>query len=165
MCKKLLISRNYIFVFFCSEFEVDSVNFPGQVHRWRLSQLLQKGSERRRDALLGDMALALRFIIVTARARIVAPHFFSVRQALKSLLAGTLRLIGEKHSLFYPSFLIILNVYHIIYLINLQYDMYLHEILCSCVWCLTYKNNFTYVNRIDSFTQMIHILQKFNISK
>ncbi|XP_046394390.1 uncharacterized protein LOC124162073 isoform X1 [Ischnura elegans] len=75
------------------EFEVDSVNFPGQVHRWRLSQLLQKGSERRRDALLGDMALALRFIIVTARARIVAPHFFSVRQALKSLLAGTLRLI------------------------------------------------------------------------
>jgi hypothetical protein len=90
-----LVSYSY----FCREFEVDSVNFPGQVHRWRLSQLLQKGSERRRDALLGDMALALRFIIVTARARIVAPHFFSVRQALKSLLAGTLRLIGKECAL------------------------------------------------------------------
>ncbi|KAG8229642.1 hypothetical protein J437_LFUL015593 [Ladona fulva] len=76
-----------------SEFEVDSVNFPGQVHRWRLSQLLQKGSERRREDLLGDMALALRFVIITAKARVVAPHFFSVRQAMKSLLEGTLKII------------------------------------------------------------------------
>lgn len=56
------------------EFEVESINFPGQVHKWQLSQLLQKGTERSHDSLLSDLALALRFLIVTARGRL----FFSL---------------------------------------------------------------------------------------
>ncbi|XP_063235543.1 uncharacterized protein LOC134538292 isoform X2 [Bacillus rossius redtenbacheri] len=74
------------------EFEVDSLNFPGQVHRWRLSQLLQKGVERSRDALLDDLARALRFLVVTAKGR-VASHFLSLRHAAGALLAGVLKLM------------------------------------------------------------------------
>ena len=40
-----------------SEFEVDSLNFPGQVHRWRLTQLLQKGTLRAQDSLLSVCSL------------------------------------------------------------------------------------------------------------
>lgn len=75
------------------EFEVDSINFAGQTHRWRLSGLLQRGRDRRRDALLRDLALATRFLVVTAKARLVS-HCFSVSQSLKALLTGLLRLLG-----------------------------------------------------------------------
>ncbi|KAL0279520.1 UNVERIFIED_CONTAM: hypothetical protein PYX00_001058 [Menopon gallinae] len=74
------------------EFEVDSLNFPGQVHKWRLSELLQKGTEKSRDSLLCDLSLALRFIIVTARGRLFS-HYFSVLQAFKALFNGLLRLL------------------------------------------------------------------------
>ena len=40
-----------------SEFEVNSLNFPGQVHRWRLTQLLQKGTVRAQDSLLNVRSL------------------------------------------------------------------------------------------------------------
>ncbi|XP_008551796.1 uncharacterized protein LOC103574176 isoform X1 [Microplitis demolitor] len=76
----------------CGEFEVDSINFSGQTHRWRLSGLLQRGRDRRRETLLKDLALATRFIVVTARARLVS-HCFSISQALKALLTGFLRLL------------------------------------------------------------------------
>ncbi|XP_014234034.1 uncharacterized protein LOC106657177 isoform X1 [Trichogramma pretiosum] len=74
------------------EFEVESLNFPGQQHRWRLSGLLQRGRDRRREALLRDLALAARFIVVTAKNRLVS-HCFSVRESAKALVAGTLRLL------------------------------------------------------------------------
>lgn len=74
------------------EFEVESINFPGQVHRWRVSQLLQKGCARSRDALLDDLALALRFLIVTARARLFS-HFFSILESLRAVLTGLLKLL------------------------------------------------------------------------
>ncbi|XP_054282157.1 uncharacterized protein LOC128999597 isoform X1 [Macrosteles quadrilineatus] len=74
------------------EFEVPSLNFAGQTHKWRLSWMLQKGCERSRATLLDDLALALRFILVTARARLTS-HFFSVAQAVKSLITGTLKLL------------------------------------------------------------------------
>ncbi|PSN34110.1 hypothetical protein C0J52_14203 [Blattella germanica] len=74
------------------EFEVESLNFPGQVHKWQLSALLQKGTERSRESLLSDLALALRFIIVTARGRLLS-HFFSLCEALRALLTGLLRLL------------------------------------------------------------------------
>lgn len=74
------------------EFEVDSINFPGQVHRWRLSPLLQKGSERTRDDLLADLALALRFLVVTARGRI-SSHFLSVANAFHAWVEGLLKLL------------------------------------------------------------------------
>lgn len=78
--------------FHYSEFDVPSLNFPGQVHLWKLSQLLQKGSEPTRETLLGDLALAAQFIVITARARILG-HFFSVKEAAKALLSGLLKLI------------------------------------------------------------------------
>ncbi|XP_048507153.1 uncharacterized protein LOC105689462 isoform X2 [Athalia rosae] len=73
------------------EFEVESVNFAGQTHRWRLSSLLQLGSDRRRDALLRDLALATRFLVVTAKARLMS-HCFSVSESFKALLTGLLKL-------------------------------------------------------------------------
>lgn len=74
------------------EFEVESLNFAGQVHKWQLSQLLQKGTERTQESLLNDLALALRFLIVTARGRLFS-HFFSLYEALRALLTGLLRLL------------------------------------------------------------------------
>ncbi|XP_043500875.1 uncharacterized protein LOC122523280 isoform X1 [Polistes fuscatus] len=76
----------------CGEFEVDSINFAGQIHRWRLSALLQRGRDRRREALLRDLALATRFLVVTAKARLVS-HCFSVSQSFKAFLTGFLRLL------------------------------------------------------------------------
>ncbi|XP_014240941.1 uncharacterized protein LOC106661805 isoform X2 [Cimex lectularius] len=76
----------------CGEFEVPSLNFPGQVHRWRLSALLQRGTINTHDTLMEDLALSLRFIIVTAKARLVS-HFFSVNQALTSLVTGFIKLL------------------------------------------------------------------------
>nr|CAH7734906.1 unnamed protein product [Callosobruchus chinensis] len=73
-------------------FEVESLNFPGQQHRWRLSQLLQKGIANTHNSLLNDLALAVHFVVVTAKSRIVS-HFFSVSQAVKCLLAGLLRIV------------------------------------------------------------------------
>ena len=99
MCKwttKTFKSGQFILEFpFCfhfSEFEVPSLNFPGQVHLWKLSQFLQKGSEPTKETLLGDLALAAQFIVITAKARIVG-HFFSVKEAGKAFLSGLLKLI------------------------------------------------------------------------
>uniref|UniRef100_A0A182QS17 Uncharacterized protein n=1 Tax=Anopheles farauti TaxID=69004 RepID=A0A182QS17_9DIPT len=74
------------------EFEVPSLNFPGQVHRWRLSQFLQKGSDRTRDSLLSDLALSARFIVITAKGRLTG-HFFSVAHAFRALLQGLIKLV------------------------------------------------------------------------
>ena len=54
-CAKM--KRTFSFMLCCvvtdgSEFDVESLNFPGQVHRWRLTQMLQKGTERARESLL-----------------------------------------------------------------------------------------------------------------
>lgn len=68
------------------EFEVPSLNFPGQMHRWRLSQFLQKGSERTRDSLLSDLALSARFLVITAKGRLSGP-FFSIAHAARALLS------------------------------------------------------------------------------
>lgn len=54
--------------------------------------MLQKGSQPTKETLLGDLALAAQFIVITARARIVG-HFFSVKESAKALLSGLLKLI------------------------------------------------------------------------
>ena len=74
------------------EFDVPSLNFPGQVHKWRLSQFLQKGYLRAHTSLLNDLALAARFIIVTAKARIFG-HFFSIAHSVRAFLSGILRIL------------------------------------------------------------------------
>ncbi|KAH8278955.1 hypothetical protein KR018_011774 [Drosophila ironensis] len=73
------------------EFDVPSLHFPGQVHKWRLSQLLQKGKLRAHDSFLSDLALAARFVVVTARARVFS-HFFSVVHAVHGLLGAFTKL-------------------------------------------------------------------------
>lgn len=74
------------------EFDVASLNFTGQVHRWRLSQFLQKGHLRAQDSLLSDLALSARFIVVTALTRI-SGHFLSVVEAARALLRGLVLLV------------------------------------------------------------------------
>lgn len=69
-----------------------SLNFPGQMHRWRLSQFLQKGSERTRDSLLGDLAMSARFLVISAKGRLFG-HFFSVAHAAHALLQGLIKLV------------------------------------------------------------------------
>ena len=36
---------------FSSEFEVESITFPGQVHKWRLAKFLQRGTARAEKSL------------------------------------------------------------------------------------------------------------------
>ncbi|XP_041363220.1 uncharacterized protein LOC121378908 [Gigantopelta aegis] len=74
------------------EFEVDSIHFPGQVHKWRLSQLLQKGTVRSHDTLLKDAALALRLLIITARNRF-SSQFFSLTQSVHAWGKGLWKLL------------------------------------------------------------------------
>lgn len=66
------------------EFEVESMNFPGQVHRWKLAQFLQKGTQHIYETLLNDMALALRILLIHARNRFSSP-FFSMSEGLRSI--------------------------------------------------------------------------------
>ena len=44
------------------EFQVDSVQFNGQKHTWRLSKLLQKGSDRSKETLYQDLSHALKLL-------------------------------------------------------------------------------------------------------
>ena len=44
------------------EFSVDSITFPGQKHRWRLSNLLQKGSERSTETMYRTISHAAHLI-------------------------------------------------------------------------------------------------------
>ncbi|XP_056019360.1 uncharacterized protein LOC125672084 isoform X3 [Ostrea edulis] len=69
------------------EFDVDSVNFIGQVHKWRLTQLLQKGSVRAHNSMLDDAAISLRLMIITARNRFIS-HFFSLSRSVRELGRG-----------------------------------------------------------------------------
>ncbi|XP_055949382.1 uncharacterized protein LOC129983778 [Argiope bruennichi] len=68
-------------------FEVESMNFPGQVHKWQLSQLLQKGVHNIHDTLLQDIALSVHLIVVTARNRLIS-DFFSVSQSVRAFIHG-----------------------------------------------------------------------------
>ncbi|GAB6027230.1 hypothetical protein CHUAL_001518 [Chamberlinius hualienensis] len=69
------------------EFEVESLNFCGQFHKWKLSPWLQNGFFRAHETLMNDLALALKFIMITGWNRIVS-KFFSVSQAYSSLRLG-----------------------------------------------------------------------------
>lgn len=84
---------NLLLLFIYREFEVASINFVGQTHKWRLTEWLQKGTERNRETLLDDLAFALQFILVTARARLFS-HFFSIAESINAVLTGFIKLIG-----------------------------------------------------------------------
>ena len=44
------------------EFQVDSVQFTGQKHTWRLSKILQKGSDRSQETMYKDLSHALKLL-------------------------------------------------------------------------------------------------------
>lgn len=71
---------------------IKKYKFLTQVHLWKLSPFLQKGSEPTRETLLDDLALAARFLVITAKDRIDG-HFFSIKEAAKAFLAGLLKLV------------------------------------------------------------------------
>lgn len=89
---KTLTEKQLQQVWKTGEFEVDSLNFKGQVHRWRLSNLLQKGSQNAQNTLFNDLALSLRLLIITARNRFISP-FFSVSQSFKGIGRGFVKLL------------------------------------------------------------------------
>ncbi|GFS15118.1 Gmk_2 protein [Elysia marginata] len=74
------------------EFNVASLNFKGQNHRWRLSKLLQKGSERSRNSFLGDVARSLSLLVITARDRFCS-NTFSLKEAAKGWASGLWNLL------------------------------------------------------------------------
>eukprot|EP00092_Neocalanus_flemingeri_P044994 GFUD01050107.1.p1 GENE.GFUD01050107.1~~GFUD01050107.1.p1 ORF type:complete len:190 (+),score=30.45 GFUD01050107.1:162-731(+) len=53
------------------EFSVDSVQFPGQKHTWRLSNILQKGSERSTETMYRNFSSATQLFVVLARELMV----------------------------------------------------------------------------------------------
>lgn len=74
------------------EFDVSSINFPGQIHKWQLSAFLQKGTERTHKTLHYDLALAARFFIVSARNWIFGDTI-SIKLGLQSIWRGFLKIV------------------------------------------------------------------------
>ncbi|RUS83688.1 hypothetical protein EGW08_008536, partial [Elysia chlorotica] len=74
------------------EFNVPSLNFNGQNHRWRLSRLLQKGSEKTRSSFLGDVARSLSLLVITARDRFCS-NSFSLKEAARGWASGLWNLL------------------------------------------------------------------------
>lgn len=74
------------------EFEVDSLEFPGQKHRWILTQLLIKGKTKSHSTLLDDLANALYLMVVIARHCLIG-KYFSVLQSLNGWSVGIMNLL------------------------------------------------------------------------
>ena len=83
---------NFIFPIFQSEFEVKSIHFPGQTHKWRLARWLQLGYEKSNEYFFQNLATALRLLIITAKDRIISNKFSLVAGA-KSMYKGSVRLV------------------------------------------------------------------------
>ncbi|GFN98384.1 gmk_0 protein, partial [Plakobranchus ocellatus] len=89
---KKLNSEQLALIKSTGEFNVASLNFKGQYHRWRLSKLLQKGSERTRNTFLGDVARSLSLLIIAAKDRFCS-NTFSLKDAAKGWAAGLCSLL------------------------------------------------------------------------
>ncbi|CAF1139101.1 unnamed protein product [Rotaria sordida] len=74
------------------EFEVNSVHFPGQHHRWRLSKLLQSGIQTANDVFYKELSWALYMLIIYARDRVTS-NCFSFNATLRSWKQGFVSLI------------------------------------------------------------------------
>jgi hypothetical protein len=68
------------------------VQFPGQIHKWRLAEWLQKGTEKNNIFFNKNLSKAIHLIIITAKSRI-ASDFFSLTKSLKAWKTGTTRLL------------------------------------------------------------------------
>ncbi|CAF0965041.1 unnamed protein product [Rotaria magnacalcarata] len=74
------------------EFEVHSIHFPGQSHRWKLSKLLQSGVQPANDALFKELSWAVYMLMIFARDRVLS-NCFSFKAVLRSWKAGFVSLI------------------------------------------------------------------------
>ncbi|CAF3352002.1 unnamed protein product [Rotaria socialis] len=74
------------------EFEVHSIHFPGQNHRWKLSKLLQSGVQPANDTLFKELSWAVYMLIIFARDRVLS-NCFSFKAALRSWKQGFVSLI------------------------------------------------------------------------
>lgn len=73
------------------EFDVPSLNFPGQTHKWRLTKLLQVGTERSNKDFYNMLSIALKLVIITAKRRFTS-NYFSIKAGFKSIWKGIVKL-------------------------------------------------------------------------
>ena len=57
--KRQIERSKYFLMKNCILFQVDSLEFPGQKHKWLLTQLLLKGKNKAHETLLDDLAKSL----------------------------------------------------------------------------------------------------------
>ncbi|CAF4387471.1 unnamed protein product, partial [Rotaria magnacalcarata] len=76
------------------EFEVNSIHFPGQRHRWKLNKLLQSGVQSASDVFHKELSWATYMLIMFARDRICS-DCFSLKAALRSWKQGFTNLIDS----------------------------------------------------------------------
>ena len=78
----------------CRQFNVPSVNFPGQTHVWKLNTFFQKGIDTAREEYLDGIAFALRFVVVFA-PRLLTGESLSAKDALRSIKTDIVELLGK----------------------------------------------------------------------
>ena len=99
---------------YCREFEVNSIHFPGQKHRWKLSRLLQSGVQNANERLFKvcsssspehqsisssqELSWALYMLIIFARDRVFS-NCFSFKATLRSWKQGFVSFIGQLNCL------------------------------------------------------------------
>ncbi|CAF4238218.1 unnamed protein product, partial [Rotaria sp. Silwood2] len=74
------------------EFEVNSIHFSGQRHRWRLSKLLQSGIQTANEVLYKELSWAVYMLIIFAQDRVFS-NCFSFKATLRSWKQGFVSLI------------------------------------------------------------------------
>ncbi|CAF0780260.1 unnamed protein product [Adineta ricciae] len=74
------------------EFQVASIHFPGQHHRWRLSKLLQSGVQKANEKLFKELSWAVYMFIIFARDRVFS-NTFSFRATIRSWRQGLASLV------------------------------------------------------------------------
>jgi hypothetical protein len=74
------------------EFEVNSIHFPGQRHRWKLSRLLQSGVQTANEKFFKELSWAVYMLIIFAQDRVFS-NCFSFKATLRSWKQGFVSLI------------------------------------------------------------------------
>ncbi|CAF4263082.1 unnamed protein product, partial [Adineta steineri] len=74
------------------EFEVNSIHFPGQHHRWRLSKLLQSGILTANHVFFKELSWAVYMLIIFAQDRVFS-NCFSFKATLRSWKQGFVSLV------------------------------------------------------------------------
>ncbi|CAL8081911.1 unnamed protein product [Calicophoron daubneyi] len=76
------------------EFDVESANFIGEAHTWRISSFFLKGTRHIRQTFLKDLDAALSWLVITAHDRVVG-HQFSVKNGISALYTHFFRMLVD----------------------------------------------------------------------